>query len=75
MLSSGSNAIDPEKERKDLEKLGNIAAQYLKVRPWANTREDRDLASWSQYVMQPRHSLRSRGNMEWSVLISTKPSC
>jgi hypothetical protein len=59
--------IDPEQERKDLEKLGNIATHYLKVRPWANTWEDRDTASWSHYVMQPRHSSRSCGNMEWFV--------
>ncbi|RDW78043.1 hypothetical protein BP5796_05895 [Coleophoma crateriformis] len=50
-------------ERKDLEKLGNIATTYLKARPWANTRDDRDTASWSQYVMQPRHGSKCHGNM------------
>ncbi|RFU32482.1 hypothetical protein B7463_g3855, partial [Scytalidium lignicola] len=51
-------------ERKDLEKLGNIATMYLKARPWANSREDYDSASWSTYVLQPRHGSKSRGNQE-----------
>ena len=51
-------------ERKDLEKLGNIATMYLKARPWANTYEENDVASWSQHVMQPRHGSKSHGNME-----------
>jgi hypothetical protein len=53
-----------KQERKDLEKLGNIATMYLKARPWANTFEDNDPASWSQHVMQPRHGSKSHGNME-----------
>jgi hypothetical protein len=55
--------LDPEQERKDLEKLGNIATTYLKARPWASSRRDEDYASWSQYVMQPRHGAKSRGTM------------
>ncbi|KAH8814928.1 P-loop containing nucleoside triphosphate hydrolase protein [Xylogone sp. PMI_703] len=51
-------------ERKDLEKLGNIATLYLKARPWANSREDCDPASWSTYVMQPRHGSKSRGSQD-----------
>ena len=53
-----------KQERKDLEKLGNIATVYLKARPWANTAESNDLASWSQHVMQRRHGSKSHGNME-----------
>lgn len=52
-----------KQERKDLEKLGNIATLYLKIRPWANTVEDNDPAQWSHYVMQPRHGSKSHGNM------------
>jgi superfamily II DNA or RNA helicase len=52
-----------EQERKDLEKLGNIAVTYLKARPWSNGR-DEDPAAWSEYVMQPRHGSKSRGSME-----------
>ena len=51
-------------ERKDLEKLGNIATCYLKTRPWANTSEENDVAVWSHHVMQPRHGSKSRGNMD-----------
>ena len=53
-----------KQERKDLEKLGNIATMYLKARPWANTVDDNDVASWSQHVMQPRHGSKSHGNMD-----------
>ncbi|TVY27903.1 DNA repair protein RAD5 [Lachnellula hyalina] len=49
-------------ERKDLEKLGNIASVYLKARPWAPS--SHDTASWAQHVMQPRHGAKSQGNME-----------
>jgi SNF2 family DNA or RNA helicase len=49
-------------ERKDLEKLGNIACVYLKARPWASS--FKDTASWAQHVMQPRHGSKSQGNME-----------
>jgi hypothetical protein len=55
---------DAEQERKDLEKLGNIATIYLKARPWANAKHDQDFAAWSQYVMQPRHGSRSHGNLD-----------
>ncbi|KAG0651187.1 putative ATP-dependent helicase [Hyphodiscus hymeniophilus] len=51
-------------ERTDLEKLGNIATMYLRARPWANSKDDNDLASWSQLVMQPRHGSKSHGNMD-----------
>jgi SNF2 family DNA or RNA helicase len=51
-------------ERKDIEKLGNIATLFLKIRPWANSPDDQDAASWSQYVMQPRHGSKSRGNTD-----------
>lgn len=57
------DAIDVEQERKDLEKLGNIAKLYLKSRPWSNSRDDIDHASWSSYVMQPRHGANSHGSM------------
>jgi hypothetical protein len=53
-----------KEERKDLEKLGNIATIYLKARPWANTFADGDMASWSQHVLQPRHGSKSHGNMD-----------
>ncbi|KAL3419284.1 snf2 family helicase [Phlyctema vagabunda] len=52
-----------KQERKDLEKLGHIAKIYLKARPWANAPDDYDSASWTQYVMQPRHGSNSHGNM------------
>ncbi|EHL02697.1 putative Uncharacterized ATP-dependent helicase C23E6.02 [Glarea lozoyensis 74030] len=51
-------------ERKDLEKLGNIAISYLKARPWANRPEDKDTASWVYHVMQPRHGSKSHGNLD-----------
>lgn len=54
-------------ERRDLERLGAMAALYLKVRPWANTSTDQGdkPADWAVYVMRPRHTKRSSG----------RPSC
>jgi SNF2 family DNA or RNA helicase len=54
---SEQEALFYKQERTDLEKLGNIATQYLKARPWVHT-------SWNQLVMQPRHGAKSRGNMD-----------
>ena len=51
-------------EREDIKKLGNIATVYLKTRPWANTSSDGDVAKWSEYVLQPRHGSKGRGNMD-----------
>ncbi|CAG8980118.1 hypothetical protein HYALB_00012759 [Hymenoscyphus albidus] len=53
-----------QQERKDLEKLGNIATTYLRARPWATSKEENENASWTQYVLQPRHGQKSRGSME-----------
>jgi SNF2 family DNA or RNA helicase len=62
--SSKREIIFYKQERRDLEKLGNIATVFLKARPWANSYEDHDQASWSQHVMQPRHGSKSRGNTD-----------
>ena len=61
--SGNDSDSSTEQERKDLEKLGNIATTYLKARPWTNSRK-MNSASWSQYMMQPRHGSRSRGNID-----------
>lgn len=60
-----------EMEKKDLERLGAMAALYLKARPWANTcMEDGDtLAEWSTYLMLPKHKFKSQGR--WDCLRST----
>lgn len=48
-----------QQEREDLQRIGNLAAKYLKVRPWANTRDEAGdtIADWNIYVMnQKQHS-------------------
>ncbi|KAE8441304.1 hypothetical protein EG329_005534 [Mollisiaceae sp. DMI_Dod_QoI] len=62
-ISSQQNELFYKQERRDLEKLGNIATSFLQARPWANSPGDNDHASWSQLVMQPRHGSKSRGSM------------
>jgi len=62
--SSRELSLYHKQERKDIEKLGNIATSYLKARPWANRPEDNDYASWSHLIMQPRHGSKSRGNLD-----------
>jgi len=39
-----------EQECKDLEKLGHIVVDFLKLKPWANSRSE-DAASWQRYIM------------------------
>ncbi|KAL8799930.1 MAG: hypothetical protein Q9223_003176 [Gallowayella weberi] len=39
-----------QQERKDLEKLGSIAIDFLNLQPWSNTKGN-DAASWKQYIM------------------------
>ncbi|KAL7945975.1 P-loop containing nucleoside triphosphate hydrolase protein [Trichoderma barbatum] len=58
-------------EKNDLERIGAIAALYLKARPWANTVvEGGDtVADWTTYLMLPKHSPRSQGR--WNCLEST----
>ncbi|EFX04749.1 snf2 family helicase [Grosmannia clavigera kw1407] len=63
---AGSNklgASSHQQERKDLERIGAMASLYLKVRPWANSANERGdtPADWAIYVMQPKHSSRSSG--------------
>ncbi|KAI1467516.1 P-loop containing nucleoside triphosphate hydrolase protein [Daldinia caldariorum] len=46
-------------EREDLQRIGNLVAKYLKVRPWANTKDEvgDSVADWNTYVMhQKQHS-------------------
>ncbi|KAM0258412.1 hypothetical protein ACHAQJ_003889 [Trichoderma viride] len=58
-------------EKRDLERIGAIAALYLKARPWANTaKENGDtVADWTTYLMLPKHNPRSQGR--WDCLEST----
>ncbi|KUI57834.1 hypothetical protein VP1G_05182 [Cytospora mali] len=55
-----------EHESKDLERIGAIATSFLKARPWSNTIHDQGdtLADWKVYVMQPKHSSKSRGKQD-----------
>lgn len=65
-----SNPGQPHMERQDLERIGSMAALFLKVRPWANNRlETGDTpADWDSYVMLPRHKKGSQGR--WDTLKS-----
>lgn len=53
-------------ERQDLERIGAIAALYLKARPWANIEiENGDtVADWTEYLMLPKHHPRGQGRWE-----------
>lgn len=62
--SSKELSLYHKQERKDIEKLGNIAISYLKAKPWANRPDESDYASWSHLIMQPRHGSKSRGNLD-----------
>ena len=58
-------------ERKDLEKLGIIVAGFLRVKPWANSKEH-DPASWSKYIMpysDGRRKVRSLKTLLESLVV------
>ncbi|KAI0526028.1 SNF2 family N-terminal domain-containing protein [Xylaria bambusicola] len=47
-----TNAIAQKQEQEDLQRIGNLAAKYLKVRPWANGKNEAgdSVADWATYV-------------------------
>ncbi|CEJ85798.1 hypothetical protein VHEMI03919 [[Torrubiella] hemipterigena] len=62
-----------EMESKDLERIGSIAVLYLQARPWAKlSMESDDNASWTTYLMLPRHRRSGRGR--WDCLKATLSS-
>ena len=69
-----------EQEYKDLEKLGRIVVDFLKLKPWANSRSE-DAASWQRYILpqavaQPDHKpfAQGRGLRRRKSASPSKPS-
>ncbi|KAF5616689.1 DNA repair rad8 [Fusarium sp. NRRL 52700] len=60
-----------EMERRDLERIGIMAALYLRARPWANTILDigDTMADWATYLLLPKHKKNSGGR--WDCLRAT----
>ncbi|KAJ4126865.1 hypothetical protein NW765_002654 [Fusarium oxysporum] len=60
-----------EMERRDLERIGTMAALYLRARPWANTTLDvgDTMADWATYLLLPKHKKNSGGR--WDCLRAT----
>ncbi|KAI0598242.1 SNF2 family N-terminal domain-containing protein [Biscogniauxia sp. FL1348] len=58
-------------EREDIQRIGNLTAKYLKVRPWANTKDEAGdtVAEWNVYVMHP--SQHANGNNRKDCLTTT----
>lgn len=50
--SISPNAVAQKQEREDLQRIGNLTAKYLKVRPWANGKNEAgdSAADWGVYV-------------------------
>ncbi|RWA14567.1 hypothetical protein EKO27_g518 [Xylaria grammica] len=51
--SQGSQSeVARKQERDDLQRIGNLTAKYLKVRPWANSKSEAgdSVADWGVYV-------------------------
>ncbi|ATY58252.1 SNF2 family helicase [Cordyceps militaris] len=57
-----------ELERKDVERLGAIAALYLKARPWANSASETEdtLARWTKYLYPAKNGPDGAGR--WNCL-------
>ncbi|TQV98460.1 SNF2 family helicase [Cordyceps javanica] len=65
------NQSSKELERKDLDRLGSIAALYLKARPWANSALEVEdtLAKWTKHLVPPKNGPGRAGR--WDCLKST----
>ncbi|XXG98790.1 hypothetical protein Hte_005120 [Hypoxylon texense] len=55
-----------EQEKDDLQRIGNLAAKYLKARPWANTKDEMGdrVANWNVYVMHPSQHSHGRNRKD-----------
>ncbi|KAI2472083.1 SNF2 family N-terminal domain-containing protein [Annulohypoxylon bovei var. microspora] len=53
-------------EREDLLRIGNLAAKYLRVRPWANTKDEvgDSVADWNVYVMKREQHSKGRNRKD-----------
>ncbi|CAJ2512934.1 Uu.00g010530.m01.CDS01 [Anthostomella pinea] len=51
-----TSEVKLKQEKDDLQRIGNLAAKYLKVRPWANTKNEvgDSVADWNLYVLHPK---------------------
>ncbi|MCJ1244038.1 hypothetical protein MMC30_001235 [Trapelia coarctata] len=45
-------------ERKDLEKIGHVVVDFLRLKPWANVKGDKDSVSWRKYAMPSPTGIR-----------------
>ncbi|RYP81710.1 hypothetical protein DL769_001860 [Monosporascus sp. CRB-8-3] len=63
-----------QQEREDLQRIGNLAAKYLRVRPWANTKDEAGdtVADWNIYVMNKKQ--HSKGHDRRDCLKGTLDS-
>ncbi|RDA96052.1 hypothetical protein CP533_5820 [Ophiocordyceps camponoti-saundersi (nom. inval.)] len=60
-----------EMEKKDIQRLGSMAALYLGARPWANTSSEigDECAKWDAYFLLPEHNISRQ--WRWDYLRST----
>ncbi|KAJ3492915.1 hypothetical protein NLG97_g5062 [Lecanicillium saksenae] len=73
--TNGTSSVDQsskELERKDLERLGSIAALYLKARPWANSSLEIEdtLAKWTKHLVPPKNGPGRTGRwdcLRWTI--------
>jgi hypothetical protein len=70
-ISNATRSSILEMEKRDLERIGIMAALYLRARPWANTTLDvgDTMADWATYLLLPKHKKNSGGR--WDCLRST----
>ncbi|KXJ91733.1 SNF2 family N-terminal domain-domain-containing protein [Microdochium bolleyi] len=57
---------DLESQKNDLIHIGRMASSYLKVRPWANTREEigDTVADWNTYVMNSAQHSKGQNRVD-----------
>ncbi|KAI1460477.1 SNF2 family N-terminal domain-containing protein [Annulohypoxylon moriforme] len=68
---NGSMLSASRQEREDLQRIGNIVTNYLRVRPWANGKDEvgDSVADWNMYVMNAEQ--HAKGHNRRDCLRST----
>ena len=71
-LAARRKATSLAQERKDIEKIGHMVVDFLRLQPWANVKGDQDSVSWRKYVMPSPTGIRKvvslKGTLEGLVV-------
>lgn len=64
ILATRRKEVSLAQERKDIEKIGRIVVDFLRLRPWATVKGDADAVSWRKYVMPSATGIRKVASLK-----------